>query len=57
MAYNYYYSFNPKRIFSPIFKQKDVAILKKLSQNKNIKILLPDKGKGVVILNSTDKVN
>ena len=54
MPYNYQYRFNPKRIFSPIFKQKDVAILKKLGQNKNIKILRPDKGKGVVILNSTD---
>ena len=56
-AYSYYYNFNPKRLFSPIFKQKDVTILKNLGKNKNIKILRPDKGKGIVILNSTDYNN
>ncbi len=41
----------PKQnIWYPFLKQPDINILKKLSQNKNLVITKPDKGKGVVLL-------
>ena len=40
----------------PFFKREDFVILKNLSKKKDIIVCRPDKGKGVVILNSCDYI-
>ena len=57
IAYSYYYKFNPRKVFSPIITRDDKQILRNLSKRKSITILRPDKGKGVVLLNTHDYDN
>ena len=51
LAFKYFYSFKPYKIFSSVFKQSDFSLLKKFASNPDIVISKPDKGKGVVIVN------
>ena len=48
----------PKLVYKnhTFIKKEDIATLKKLGKNKNLKICKPDKGNGVVIMNSTEYV-
>ena len=56
LAFKYFYSFKPQKVFSPIFSRSDFKILKSISQDKSITICRPDKGQGIVIMNRTDYV-
>ena len=56
MAYSCYYSYTPESLPLNISKVELLA-LKNLSRNKEIVVLRPDKGNGVVILNRTDYVS
>ena len=40
-----------------MISKAELSALKKLSRNRNIVILRPDKGNGVVILNRVDYIN
>ena len=48
----------PKLVYKnhTFIKKDDIATLKKLGKNSNLKICKPDKGNGVVIMNTTDYV-
>ena len=50
VAFNIFYNFKSKDVFSPIFSKSDFKLLKNLGQDKNVVICSPDKGRGVVIL-------
>jgi hypothetical protein len=52
-----YYGFRKSKVFSPIFKQSDINILKDLKSKSDIIICRPDKGRGVVLLNKVDYIN
>ena len=56
MAYSCYYSYTPESRPLNISKVELLA-LRNSSQNKEIAVLHPDKGNGVVILNQTDYVS
>jgi hypothetical protein len=57
IALKTYYSFKSGKVFSPVFQKSDIDILKKLGQNKDVVILSPDKGRGVVLFNRVDYVS
>ena len=50
IALKYFYNFKPHKIFSAVIDRNDIFLLKKFSSNKNICIMKPDKGNGVVIV-------
>jgi hypothetical protein len=56
IAHKYFYNFNHNKIFNPVFTRKDLKLLKTLANDSNIKITRPDKGKGVVIMDSAEYV-
>lgn len=43
-----------RNITSRVFKREDIEVLKELGSNKDVIIVKPDKGKGVVIMNRDD---
>ena len=57
LAFKYYYNFKPYKVFSSVFSNSDMTALKNLSNNKDIIISKPDKGKGVVILDRSQYVS
>ena len=54
IAYNYYHSFKPSKVFSSVFSKGDLAILKEFAADSSIVVTRPDKGRGVVILDKDD---
>ena len=50
VSFKYFYGFKPFKVFSSFFTKSDLAELKSLSQNKDIIVTKPDKGRAVVIL-------
>ena len=53
-TFKYFYNFKPYKIFSPIFNQNDMKLLKQFASEPDIVVSKPDKGRGVVIV---DKIN
>ena len=56
VALKYFYNFKPHKIFSAVLNRYDISLLKKFSSNKNICIMKPDKGNGVVVLDRNSYV-
>ena len=56
-SFRYYYGFKSEKIFSAFFDKRAIGLLKNFSQNKDIIVTKPDKGRGVVILNKHDYIN
>ena len=52
IAYQYYYNFKGYKIFSSIFSKRNICDLKQLASNNNIIMCKPDKGRGVVLIDS-----
>ena len=52
----YFQSFDPSKIFSPIFTRSDLSLLRNFSSDSSIVITRPDKGRGVVILDRSSYV-
>ena len=49
MSNQYFHNFKPAKIFS-IFKRQDLKLLRDFSNNKDIVVFKPDKGRGIVIV-------
>lgn len=57
LAFKYFYNFNPSKIFS-VFTKEDIANIRNFSSNnKNIIVTRPDKGRGVVLVNKDTYIN
>ena len=54
LSMRYFYNFKPYKIFSAIINRDDISKLRRLSENEDVVISRPDKGKAVVIVNKTD---
>ena len=54
IAHKHFSDFKPMNDFFSIFTKSDLSILKRLSSDKNLYITKPDKGCGVVLLNTVD---
>ena len=57
IANKYYYNFKSFKNICPLFNKSHLQAVKSLSSNKSIHVTKPDKGQGVVILNSNDYKN
>ena len=57
IANKFYYNFNAYKNVCPVFKKSHFTSLKGLANDKSIYITRPDKGQGVVILNSEDYIS
>src|SRR5678815_3174974 len=52
----FFYNFNGRKIFSPVFSFNDFKILQNLRRDESIVVCRPDKGKGVVIVDKTSYI-
>ena len=50
LANKYFYNFKKHKVFSCIFTDNDVKLLKTFDSNRNIVVCKPDKGREVVII-------
>lgn len=50
VAIKYFYNFKSCKVFSAIFSKSDISLLRTFSNNKNIIVCKPDKGRGVVVV-------
>ena len=57
IAYKYFHGFKSSKVFSAIFSLKDINLLKQFSKMKDIIVVKPDKGRGVVILDRIPYLN
>lgn len=57
IAHNFFCKHEPDKKSSPLFSRQDLEIFKVLSGDYKLRITLPDKGNGVVILDRDDYVS
>jgi hypothetical protein len=57
IAIKFFYNFKPYKRSCPVFSKNDFTIIRRLREDTSIYITRPDKGTGVVLLNTTDYIN
>ena len=53
LSKQYFYEFNPAKIFSPIFSKCDIQQLREFGKRKDLFVSTPDKGNGIVIVDKS----